>query len=81
VTGRFGADAIRPCATARKITVDWQPDIDRSVSDYNDWYLENAPKLWVQARGRAVEAAAEAIDITGGLPMLHPEAMQELLGS
>lgn len=45
----------------KKSPADWQADIDRSVSDYNDWYMHESPKMWAEARGRAVVEARDAM--------------------
>lgn len=43
----------------------WEPDIDRSVAEYTSWYLSDSPRLFLQAKRRAVaefEAAMRATD-------------------
>lgn len=42
----------------------WQPDIDRSVAEYDRWYLGESPGMFVQARERAVVEVAEAMRAT-----------------
>lgn len=41
---------------------EWRGDIDHSVTEYDDWYLREAPIMWVGARHRAVAEAAEAME-------------------
>ncbi len=43
---------------------EWQPDIDRSVAEYDEWYLAESPDMFAQARGRAVVEVAEAMRAT-----------------
>jgi hypothetical protein len=57
---------------------DWQPDIDQSVGEYNEWYLAHAPDLWAEARGRAVLAAAEAMDLTDAFRSFTPDLLRQL---
>jgi len=59
-----------------KSSTDWQPDIDRSVADYNEWYLQHAPELWADARGRAVDAVADAMQLTDNFRSLTADALQ-----
>lgn len=54
----------------------WQPDIDRSVAEYNTWYLDDAPTIWADARGRAVELAAQAMDETGNFREVTPDSLR-----
>jgi hypothetical protein len=39
----------------------WQPDIDRSVAEYDEWYLAESPGMFADARGRAVVEVEEAM--------------------
>jgi hypothetical protein len=41
---------------------EWRDDIDRSVTEYNDWYMREAPIMWVEARHRAVAEAEQAME-------------------
>lgn len=61
-----------------KSPLDWQPDIDRSVAEYNDWYLAHASDLWTEARGRAVDAVAEAMDLTDDFRAFTPDVLQQV---
>jgi hypothetical protein len=45
-----------------KDPLQWEGDIDRSVSEYNDWYLREAPILWARARDAAINEAAQAME-------------------
>lgn len=50
----------------------WEPDIARSVDEYNAWYLAHSPGIWADARGRAVEVAAQAMDETDNFREFTP---------
>ena len=54
----------------------WQPDIDRSVAEYNTWYLGHAPTIWADARGRAVAHAAQAMDESGDFREVTPDSLR-----
>src|SRR5690242_8471663 len=41
----------------------WEGDIGQSVADYADWYLREAPIMWVAARSQAVEEASSAMRV------------------
>jgi len=43
---------------------EWQPDIDRSVAEYDEWYLTESPGMFAEARGRAVVEVEEAMRVT-----------------
>lgn len=43
---------------------EWQPDIDQSVAEYDEWYLAESPGMFADARGRAVVEVAEAMQAT-----------------
>ncbi len=45
-------------------SAEWQPDIDRSVAEYDEWYLAESPGMFADARGRAVVEVAEAMQAT-----------------
>jgi hypothetical protein len=40
---------------------EWQPNIDRSVAEYDEWYLTESPGMFSDARGRAVVEVEEAM--------------------
>lgn len=42
----------------------WQPDIDRSVAEYDEWYLAESPGMFAAERGRAVIEVKEAMQAT-----------------
>jgi hypothetical protein len=42
----------------------WQEDIDRSVTEYDEWYLRESPEMFVRARERAVVEVKEAMRVT-----------------
>lgn len=47
-----------------KAPAQWQADIDRSVAEYDEWYLSESPTMFAEARGRAVIEVAEALTAT-----------------
>lgn len=51
-------------ANRQKDPTEWQPDIDRSVSEYDRWYLAESPSMFGQARERSVVEVAEAMRAT-----------------
>jgi hypothetical protein len=60
----------------------WQVEIDRSIAEYNEWYLGKAPGMWIEARGRATgecKAAMEALsdfrDVSAETLMFSPRAL------
>lgn len=58
-----------------KTASEWQSDINRSVADYNEWYLARAPELWAYARGQAVKMAACAMEATDDFRELTPDVL------
>jgi hypothetical protein len=54
-------------ANREKDPSDWDADIARSVGEYDDWYLAESPDMFAEARGRAVEEAAAAMEATNDL--------------
>jgi hypothetical protein len=59
----------------------WQPDIERSVDEYNEWYLAHSPGIWADARGRAVEVAAQAMDETDNFREVTPDSLRAFPGA
>ncbi len=53
----------------------WQPDIDRSVAEYDEWYLAESPTMYADERERAVAEAAEAMSATNDFRSLNPDAL------
>lgn len=43
---------------------EWDPDIQRSVVEYDRWYLANSPGMFADARGRAVVDVETAMQTT-----------------
>jgi XamI restriction endonuclease len=54
---------------------DWQPDIDRSVEDYDEWYLGESPGMFAEARGRAVVEVKEAMRLTNDFREFGTDAL------
>jgi hypothetical protein len=48
-------------ANRAKTPAQWEGDIGRSVAEYADWYLQEAPVMWVAARTQAVDEAARGM--------------------
>lgn len=55
---------------------EWQPDIDRSVADYDDWYLAESPPMFADARGRAVIEVQEAMAATHDFRAFDADALK-----
>jgi hypothetical protein len=58
-----------------KAPQDWGGDIERSVAEYNVWYLREAPIMWVEARHRAIAEAAEAMQKLDDFRAVSVEAL------
>jgi len=55
---------------------EWQPDIDRSVAEYDEWYLAESPGMFAHARGRAVIEVEEAMQPTDNFRRLDADALR-----
>ncbi|HTW43366.1 MAG TPA: XamI family restriction endonuclease [Solirubrobacteraceae bacterium] len=64
-----------PMANRLKNPAEWQPDIDRSVAEYDEWYLAESPRMFAQARERAVVEVEEAMLATDDFRMFGPDAL------
>ena len=53
-----------------KNQAEWQPDIDRSVAEYDEWYLAELVRMLEDARGRAAREVEEAMLATDDFRML-----------
>jgi XamI-like restriction endonuclease len=51
-------------ANRLKDPADWQPDIDQSVAEYDEWYLGRSPGMFAEARERAVVEIEKAMRVT-----------------
>lgn len=51
-------------ANRQRNPLKWQPDTDRSVAEYEDWYLAESPGMFALARERAVIEVDEAMHAT-----------------
>lgn len=54
---------------------EWQPDIDRSVAEYDEWYLAESPGMFADARGRAVVEVEEAMQATDDFRALDADTL------
>lgn len=54
---------------------DWDPDIERSVADYDDWYLSESPGMFADARGQAVIDVEEAMQATNDFRSLDADSL------
>jgi hypothetical protein len=54
---------------------EWQPDIDRSVAEYDEWYLAESPGMFAEARGRAVVEVEEAMRATDDFKMFDADTL------
>jgi hypothetical protein len=68
-------------ANREKSPSEWDLDIDQSVADYNNWYLNHSPGMWAAARGRAVVEAEEAMKATTDFRDLGPAALKARPGA
>ena len=53
----------------------WEPDIERSVAEYDAWYKDHSPKMFADARGRAVIEVAEAMRLTNDFRAFDADAL------
>src|SRR5215471_5546676 len=53
----------------------WQADIDRSVTEYDGWYLAEAPRMFAEARSRAIVEVEEAMRVACDFRTLDAEAL------
>lgn len=53
----------------------WQPDVDQSVAEYDEWYLAQSPAMFAAARGRAVIEVEEAMRATNDLRAFDADAL------
>ncbi len=61
--------------------VDWQPDIDQSVAEYDEWYLTESPGMFAEARGRAVVEVEEAMRATDDFRMFDADTLMTRPGA
>ena len=54
----------------------WSSDIEQSVSEYNAWYMREAPMMWAHARGQAVVEAEDAMKVLDDFRDVSPEALR-----
>ena len=47
-----------------KDPAEWQPDINRSVAEYDEWYLAESPGMFAEARERAVVEIEQAMRVS-----------------
>jgi hypothetical protein len=59
----------------RKDPLEWPQDIDRSVAEYDDWYLRESPEMFVHARERAVIEVEEAMRVTNDFGTFATDAL------
>lgn len=62
-------------ANRLKGPAEWQPDIDRSVAEYDEWYLTESPGMFADARGRAVVEVEEAMQATDDFRTFDADAL------
>lgn len=53
----------------------WEPDIEQSVAEYGAWYREHSPKMFANARDRAVIAVEEAMRLTEDFRAFDADAL------
>jgi hypothetical protein len=52
-----------------------QPDIDRSVAEYDEWYLAESPGMFTEARKRAVVEVEEAMRVTDDFQTFNVDSL------
>jgi hypothetical protein len=62
-------------ANRLKDLAEWQPDIDRSVAEYDEWYLTESPDMFAESRGRAVVEVEEALRATNDFRVFGADAL------
>ena len=73
---RSWADVVPTTGSNRlKDPAEWQPDIDRSVAEYDEWYLAESHRRLEEARGRAVAEVEQAMLATDDFRMFGAEAL------
>lgn len=55
----------------------WAENINLSVRQFNEWFLANAPRTFVDERKRAAEWVKNAFDATADFTALTPQVLQE----
>jgi hypothetical protein len=68
-------------ANREKRPDEWDHDIDQSVVEYNEWYLAASPRMWAEARGRAVLEVEEAMIATNDFRELSPGSLRARPGA
>lgn len=58
-----------------KDPAEWQLDINRSVAEYDEWYLAESPRMFAEARGRAVVEVEEAMLATDDFRAFDADAL------
>jgi hypothetical protein len=64
-----------PMVNRLKSRAEWQPDIDRSVVEYDEWQLAESPGMLADARGRAIHKVEEAMLATDDFRVFGAEAL------
>ncbi len=59
----------------REDPAQWQHDIDRSVAEYDKWYLGESPGMFVHARERAIVEVEEAMRVTNDFRTFVTDAL------
>jgi hypothetical protein len=53
----------------------WQPDIDRSVAEYDAWYLAESPDMFAKARERAMREVADTMRMTDDFRAFNADSL------
>lgn len=54
---------------------EWDPDIEQSVAEYDEWYLATSPGMFADARGRAVDEVEAAMRATSDFRAFTADAL------
>ncbi len=75
LSGRPRSRTDAPMVDQPKNQAEWQPDIDRSVAEYDEWYLAESSGMLEDARGRAAREVEEAMLATDDFRMLDAKVL------
>jgi hypothetical protein len=62
-------------ANRQRDPAEWQPDIEQSVAEYDEWYLAESPGMFAAARGRAVVEVEEAMWATDDFRAFNTDSL------
>jgi hypothetical protein len=72
---------VKSKSNKERVPAEWRGDIERSVMEYNEWYLQEAPIMWVEARRRAIVEAERAMVALDDFRAVSVEALADNPGT